>query len=174
MKRLLLKIKQALSLTLSVVLVASLIVLTLDVLWGVFSRYVLGSQSPWTEELARLLLVWVTMLGGALAFGEGAHLGVDLIAEKLETDARRIVEVAVQLLCVFFAAYVMILGGGRLTLERLDAGQMLPAMQVSRAWVYVSVPVAGVLITAYGIESLLRLTVGGVDPSRLHRRAVDV
>lgn len=159
---------------LGTLLVTSLIVLTLDVLWGVFSRYVMGAQSPWTEELARLLLVWVTMLGGALAYGEGAHLGVDLIADKLETDARRIIEISVQVMCIFFAVYVMIWGGGKLTLERFEAGQMLPAMQVSRAWVYASMPVAGLLITTYGTESLLRLTYGGVTPSQLHQKVVDV
>ena len=48
--------------------------LVLDVLWGVISRYVLGSQSRWTEELAIYLLVWVSLLGATLVFRERAHL----------------------------------------------------------------------------------------------------
>ena len=68
--------------------------LTLDVLWGVFTRFVLGSglahkmlsgvipethlgQAVYTDELACVLLVWISMLGAALAFGRKAHLGVD-------------------------------------------------------------------------------------------------
>jgi TRAP-type C4-dicarboxylate transport system permease small subunit len=50
-------------------------VLVADVLWGVFSRYVLGAQGRWTEELAIYLLVWVSLFGGALTFREQGHLG---------------------------------------------------------------------------------------------------
>ncbi|MEL6133172.1 MAG: TRAP transporter small permease subunit, partial [Bacteroidota bacterium] len=39
--------------------------ITLVVLWGVFTRYALGSQASWSEELARFLLVWIGLLGAA-------------------------------------------------------------------------------------------------------------
>ncbi|HMS67214.1 MAG TPA: TRAP transporter small permease subunit, partial [Saprospiraceae bacterium] len=33
--------------------------MTLDVLYGVVTRYVFGAQASWTEELARFLLIWI-------------------------------------------------------------------------------------------------------------------
>ena len=57
------------------VVIIAVAVLTLDVLWGVFSRRILGGQSRWTEELARVLLIWVALLGTSVAFGEKGHLG---------------------------------------------------------------------------------------------------
>jgi len=62
---------------LEIVLVLAVLVLVLDVLWGVFTRYAWGEQAKWSEELARFLLIWISLLGGAVAFGEKAHLGVD-------------------------------------------------------------------------------------------------
>ena len=47
---------------LSFLLEASMAVLVLDVLLGVVSRYIVGKQVSWTEELACLLLVWLTKL----------------------------------------------------------------------------------------------------------------
>jgi TRAP-type mannitol/chloroaromatic compound transport system permease small subunit len=58
-------------------------VLTMTVLWGVFTRFCLGKQAEYTDELARVLLVLVSMVGAALAFGEKAHLGVDYFVSKL-------------------------------------------------------------------------------------------
>ena len=59
------------------------LVLVVDVLLGVFSRKILGDQIRWTEELARFLLVWISFLGGALAYIADKHLGVDLLVERL-------------------------------------------------------------------------------------------
>ena len=42
------------------IVIALMGVLVLDVLWGVLSRYAFGQQAKWSEELARLLLVWVS------------------------------------------------------------------------------------------------------------------
>ena len=61
--------------------------LTIDVLWGVFSRYALGAQTRWTDELATTLMVWVSLLGAALVYG--------LDDLKRETYARHFLQRAV-------------------------------------------------------------------------------
>ena len=66
---------------LSFLLEASMALLVLDVLLGVVSRYVVGKQVSWTEELACLLLVWSSFFGIALAFNSRSHLGIDLIVK---------------------------------------------------------------------------------------------
>ena len=70
--------QKILSSVLGVICVIVFSVLVIDVLWGVFTRQVLDNQPAWTEELARLLLVWLSILGGVLAYADDAHLGVDL------------------------------------------------------------------------------------------------
>ena len=64
---------------LNICLASAVALLTLDVLLGVGSRYLWGAQIKWTEELATVLLIWVSFLGTAAAFEAKAHLGIDLL-----------------------------------------------------------------------------------------------
>ncbi len=64
------------------ILVGAVALLVLDVLLGVASRYLWGAQVKWTEELATILLIWVSFLGAAAAFEARAHLGIDFLTER--------------------------------------------------------------------------------------------
>jgi TRAP-type C4-dicarboxylate transport system permease small subunit len=138
--------------TLSVVVFAVLVV---DVLWGVFTRYALGHQAPWTEEFARLLLVWLSMLGTALAYAHRSHLGVDVLLVSLAQPARHLAALAIYLLVLAFAAGVMVYGGSTLFLERLDAGQVMSTLPMRKAWMYLAIPVAGLLTSVFALDDIL-------------------
>lgn len=56
-----------------------LAIVCLVVLYGVFTRYIVGDQAFWTEEAARLLMVWLTAIGGAYAMCLGMHIRIDLL-----------------------------------------------------------------------------------------------
>ncbi len=129
--------------------------LTLDVLWGVVSRYVLGSQSRWTEELAVYLLVWVSLLGAALMFRERGHLGVDYFVGKLDPAARRFSAVIAECAVIVFAAFVLVFGGFMLVSETLRSGQLTPAMGWKIGYLYSVVPLSGVFVMAFSIEHLV-------------------
>ena len=47
-------------------------------------------------------------------------------------------------------------GGGELVLSRFESGQMLPALDISRAWFYLALPVSGLLICMFSVESFLK------------------
>ena len=70
---------------LAYLLIFLMAIMTLDVLWGVFTRYVMGSQASWSDELARFLLIWVGILGAAYASGQKMHLAIDLLYPKLSS-----------------------------------------------------------------------------------------
>ena len=96
--------------------------LVLVVLWGVISRYWPGIvPSDWTEELAIHLLVWVSLLGSALTYREGGHLGVDYIVSKFDPAARRWSARLVEVCVVFFAGFTLCYGGWQLVRETLGA-----------------------------------------------------
>lgn len=129
--------------------------LVLDVLWGVTTRYLGGDQARWTEELARLLLVWVSMLGAALVYRRGGHLGVDYFVGKLHVDARRWVERCIATLVLGFAVLVLLYGGWLLVVRTLEAGQVLPALGLRKGWAYAAVPVSGLCIAIFAVEALI-------------------
>ena len=128
--------------------------MVLDVIWGVFARFILKYPSRWTEELATFLLIWVAMLGGALAHRQGMHLGVVWLCERLDPVVARWVARLVHLMIILFAAVVMVYGGVVLVEDRFRFGQVLPALGWSKAWMYLAVPIAGLFIIAYSLREL--------------------
>lgn len=150
-------IRIALCRLLEAALIVAVLVLVLDVLWGVFTRKVLGDQAQWSEELARFLLIWISLLGGAVAFGERAHLGVDYFVGKLAPQAKRFMAVVVQLIVLTFAVTIFLLGGGRVVLDTLAVGQDTPALGIEKGYVYLALPIAGVFMTLFAIEQLVEV-----------------
>lgn len=152
--------KKMLVKSLEFVVIVAMGTLLLDVLWGVFSRYVIGKQGKWTEELAIILMVWVSLLGASVAFGAKAHLGVDYFIGKLDLEARRFNEIVVNLIIIGFAAAVMIYGGYVLVTETLASGQTLPAMGIKKGYVYMAVPVSGIFIIIFCLEAIAEIITG--------------
>ena len=117
-------------------LIITFAALTLDVLWGVFSRYVLNAQSRWTEELAIYLLVWLSLLGASLTYEEKGHLGVDYFVGKLHPDARKLGAIFVELVVLFFAGFGLLYGGWILVSDTVAAGQLSPALGWKVGYLY--------------------------------------
>ena len=140
-----------------------LVVLVVVVLWGVFTRKIIGDQARWSEELARFLLVWISFLGGAIAYLDDKHLGVDLLVSRFESSARKISRVAVHAVVFGFALLVMGIGGTNLVVDRFDSGQLLPALQIHKAWFYMAVPASGFLISMFAFGNVVALLAGADD-----------
>jgi TRAP-type C4-dicarboxylate transport system permease small subunit len=143
------------ALELVVILVTGFLVIV--VVWGVFTRYVLGHQSPWTEELARMLLIWVSLLGASIGFIRSSHLGVDYFVGKLNQRWQVLGQLVVYLLIAFFAAVVLIYGGYRLVSSVLLNGQPSAALNIQWGYVYLVVPISGVFIVIFSIEMFLSI-----------------
>jgi TRAP-type C4-dicarboxylate transport system permease small subunit len=150
---------------LSWIVIALFAILTIDVLWGVFSRYILGAQTRWTDELATTLMVWVSLLGAALVYGEKGHLGVDYFVGKLDPAAQRLTELFAHLLVLIFALVVMVYGGSTLVERTLDANQLLPALGWKKGYGYSVVPLSGLFLAFYAIEGAVRSIAGPFDDS---------
>ena len=150
----LIAIKRVLDRLLEVLVIVVMAVLVLDVLWQVFTRLVLKDPSTWTEELAVFMLIWVSLLGAAVALGRGAHLGIDYFVGKLPVRARLGTEVIVFLSVSAFSLLVMVIGGVDLVASNLDLGQESPALRVKVGYVYLAVPISGFFLVFYSIELL--------------------
>jgi TRAP-type C4-dicarboxylate transport system permease small subunit len=140
----------------------------LNVLWQVASRYVLGAPSAFTDEAARFLLIWVSLLGAAYASGQRLHLAIDLLPRALHGRARARLGLALQGAVALFALVVMVGGGLRLVGLSFLLGQRSAALGLPLGAVYLVLPLAGVLIAYYAAEALrdpLR-TLRGAPPRR--------
>lgn len=146
---------RALTRMLEFVLIAAMAVLTLDVLWGVASRFIWSNQSAWTEELARYLMIWVGLLGSCLAFEKRAHLGVDYFVGKFHPTGRQILRVGAYLAILAFAVGVLMVGGWELVSRTLARKQIAPTLGIPKGWVYLAVPISGVFTVIFSLGHLV-------------------
>jgi TRAP-type C4-dicarboxylate transport system permease small subunit len=130
-------------------LIALMAVAVINVLWQVFTRWVLADPSSYTEELARYLLIWVGLLGAAYAVGKKLHLAIDLLPSMLTGRPKHLLDIVIEGLVLAFAFFVMVVGGYRLMELTLRMEQTSAALQVPLGYVYSVIPLSGVLITFY-------------------------
>jgi len=128
-------------------------VLALDLMLGVFSRYVLFSTFTWYDEIARACFVWVVFLGGAVGVKRGAHFGLHLVIDMLSERARRLATFATPLVIIAFSCVLVIQGYEFMEFGRF---QQLPVMGISKNWIYAAMPIGGLLMIIYSLQNLWR------------------
>ena len=139
---------------LEILLQVLMAVLVLDVLWQVISRYLMNSPSSFTDELAGYLLVWVGLFGAAYVSGKDEHLAIDLLLQRSPPGRRKRIRMIIQV-CVFaFAASVMVVGGTWLVYTRFMLSVKSAALQLSLGYVYLVLPLSGLLICYYAADNL--------------------
>lgn len=141
--------------TLEFVLVAIMVVLVIDVLWQVISRYLLQSPSSFTDELARFLLIWVGILGAAYAAGQRMHLAIDVFINRFKDKQRDIINKLIHASVALFALCVMVIGGVNLMFILLKLGNTSPALSVPIGYVYSVIPISGALIIYYSLFEII-------------------
>jgi TRAP-type C4-dicarboxylate transport system permease small subunit len=95
----------------------------------VIGRYLLGAGLPWSEELTRLLFIWLIFVGAARA----SHMRIDLLPAALAPRARRALEIGSALLCVLLLAILAWYGIG---MVQLTAGDHFTALGLSVQYLY--------------------------------------
>ena len=151
------KIAGVLTTILQWLLIAAVALLVLDVVWGVLTRYVGGEQASWTEELARFLLIWVSLLGGAAAFEQKSHLGVDYFVTKFDDSIRDNLKIFSYIIVLFFAVSIFVIGGSQVVYNALVLDQTTPALGWKMGHVYLAIPISGVFMVLFTIANLLEL-----------------
>ncbi len=121
----------------------------LAVWWQVMSRYGLGSPSTWTDEFVRYLLVWIGLLGAAYGVGQKSHLAIDLLAVRWSSRSRHALGLFIQVAIASFALAVMVGGGILLVQLSFFLGQTSAALDLPLGYVYLGLPIAGLLILFY-------------------------
>jgi len=134
-------------------LAAIMSILVIDVLWQVFSRYVLASPSSFTDELAGFLLIWVGLLGAAYVAGKNEHLAIDLMLQKMKGAKKRRLQIIINTIVGIFALFVMVFGGVWLVYTRFYLGVKSAALALPLGYVYLIVPISGLLILYYAIDN---------------------
>lgn len=137
------------------VLILIMSLMVLNVLWQVFSRYLMSSPSSFTDELSRYLMIWVGILGAAYVAGKQGHVAIDVLLRKLSPVSQKRLRVVIDLLISLFSLCALVIGGGRLVYITYVLEQYSPAMQLPLAVVYAVIPVSGILIIYYKVYDVI-------------------
>ena len=139
--------------------------LVLVVVWQVFTRYVLQAPSTFTDELARFLLIWVSLLGGAYYSGQNLHISVDVLPRYLNKVNRFRLVIFIKTLIALFVLAVFVIGGGLLVYTTWTYLQITPALQIPMSLVYLIGPISGLLIVYYKLSDIRGMIQSGPDPA---------
>lgn len=134
------------------------IILVICVVWQVFSRFVLGTPSTTTDEIARILFMWIAFTGAAYTLGQKRHLAIDIIGLWLEGKKLHMVRILVLAIIATFCSVVMIYGGWQLVTKTLTSGQMTPALRFPMGYVYGAIPFSGLMMLFYCIALIAELS----------------
>ncbi len=139
------------------VLILLVAVMTGVVFLQVVYRYVLAQPLHWSEELARYLFVWLSILGAALGLQKRGHFGLDIIFRMLPKQTKRYMGFLIHLLLGAVVVVILVQG---VTLVQKTALQESPAMGISMGWAYACLPVGAALMAIHLTIICLKDAVG--------------
>ena len=145
------------------VAVAGLMAIVAVVAWQVFGRYVLNSSPTWAENVALVLILYVTLIGAAVGVRDAGHIGMDSILVLAPERIRHRIEMVIHVLVMIFGGFMAWNG---YVLGESVAGYKLSNIQLSEAVRYVPLVISGSLIVLFCVEHMLALARGiEVEPA---------
>lgn len=77
------RLSDILAKVLNVTIAAMLFVMCAVTVWQVFARYVLNDASSWSEEVARIMMTYMALLGSAVVIKTGGHVTVTVLIDRV-------------------------------------------------------------------------------------------
>lgn len=136
-----------------VVLGLTVLVTTVTIFAQVVFRYVLNRPIYWADEFAVLVFAWMIFTGTVVATKYNEHLSVDTFIRLLPKRLQIVVTIVTNV-AIFMVIVLLFIEGVALTQK--TAGLNYPAMEISRAFLYISIPVTAPLMGIYLLRTIIR------------------
>lgn len=151
------KIKPAFDITYKIVLFACKILLIIDILittMSVIGRYVSFVPDPaWSEEVVLTCMAYMAVLAAALAIRRKAHIRMTALDRYIPKGVLLFLDILADF-SVLILAVVMITVGWKYARGIGAKGTYVSMPWLSRFWMYFPVPVAGVAMVVFELETL--------------------
>lgn len=126
--------------------------------WQVFSRLVLHSPVTWSEELAKMLFVWLSFLGLAFVYGERGHMAVEFLVLRAPERSQKVFAIWSHVVSLILGLVALVWGGWNAAMNAWS--QNLTALPVNIGSVYLVLPISGVAIVLYAIYHIIEIATG--------------
>lgn len=135
----------------------ALVVLIATFGWLVFGRYVLNVTPTWVEQLALLLICYISFLGAAAGISENTHIGVTLFRDMMPVTFQKILIICIDLILAAFGGIMLFAGA---TLMRFGWDTLLPMLDIPESFRTLAITSCGGLIMAFaGTRGLFRILI---------------
>jgi TRAP-type C4-dicarboxylate transport system permease small subunit len=131
-----------------------LVVITLIIPWGVFTRYVLNSAASWPEPMAILLMIVFSFLSAAVCYRDSLHIGVAIVPLMLTGLARTAAGWVVELAMVGTNLFMLWWGTKLVATTWHQAIADFPLLSVGIT--YLPIPIGGAITALFVVERLWR------------------
>ena len=121
-----------------------LVAVTLIVGLAVFYRYILNEPIQWAEEIARYLLIWLSLVAASVAVKERKHINLTTIVRRLPARISLIIEIVLYIIIVILLTVVAKYSW--LMVITRSVRQFSPSIAISMLWVHSALPVGFCLI----------------------------
>ena len=124
----------------------------------VVARYAFSNSLSWSEEAGRYIFVWMTFLGAAMAVRDRQHVSLDLVLKSLPDSLQKLLLMISYLSMLVFTA-VLIYGGIKFVAR--GSNQISSALEIPMHYVYIVLPLGGILIFDYLLKNLYEDVLAG-------------
>jgi TRAP-type C4-dicarboxylate transport system permease small subunit len=132
---------------------ACLVLITIIVPYGVFTRYVLNSAASWPEPMAVLLMIVLSFLSAVVCYREHRHIGVGLLPGFLHDPMKSILGYFIEI-CML-ATNLLVLTWGIKLVQATWYQSIAEFPIVSAGMAYLPIPLGGALTVLFVIERLV-------------------
>jgi TRAP-type C4-dicarboxylate transport system permease small subunit len=130
------------------------VVITLIIPWGVFTRYVLHSASSWPEPLATLLMIWFAFIAAAVCYRENLHIAVNILPRYVPERGKVAFGWISEILMGFTNVFLLVYGVRLVETTWYQTIAEFPSIGVGIS--YLPIPIGGCIMALFVIERLLR------------------
>ena len=130
------------------------------VILQVVTRYVMQMAIPWTEEVARMILVWMVMVGATIAADRNEHYAITFLSGRLRGPPRLAMLIVTNIFGLAFLAALVVYGTGYVM---ANMNTVYVSTQTSRAWVYAALPGCALLMAACLVFQSIEAWLAGDD-----------
>jgi TRAP-type transport system small permease protein len=129
-------------------------------------RYGLNSSIGWADEVSRLTFVWTMFLAIPLGIKAGAHIGIELVTDRLPANARSLLQ---RLMAAIAMGMMLLVAWQTIVLAADQWDEMMSSSSYSSSWFLVPVAIASV----HGALHLLWIVLAGA-PARDEKLAQEL
>lgn len=122
---------------------------------GVVSRYVFHQPLVWSDELASIMFLWLSMLGAVVALRRGEHMRMTALVNHVQPHTRALLDTVAITASLAFLLLVLFPAGEYAYEETFI---VTPALEISNGWRASAIPVGMGLMIVVALLRLLRIS----------------